>query len=293
MSVTFTGTGTEQSPYLIETAEQFKVAFEDQNSARHHYDVIQNIDMQNTTLGGYVDIYANIDGKGHVISNAVFASPYLWQRIRGTIKNLHMEWYPNTASRKLSYLCSSTVSGNSIENVRMDIYGETTNWSTFYTNIENAVTCIVTENTNANGRRTYVFNSSRNVKTDITGNDTLVSSYPNIDEAIWNVTGGSVPVLIPQAGDYSQYTHVMGKTLVDGVGRPRKVRAVTADRHSLIAELVSGEDGTYDLGTTPYTHGILVYTFDDYGVDIQPGTVYAVDDIVHPRQGNGYRYVCV
>ena len=80
---------------------------------------------------------------------------------------------------------------------------------------------------------------------------------------------------------------------MDGVGRARIVRAVTADRHTLIAEKVSGEDGTYDLGTTPYTHGILVYTCDDYGTTLLPGTVYAVDDVVHPKQGNGYRYVCV
>ena len=290
---TFTGSGTAESPYLVETKEQFKEAFEDESYPGKYYEVVKNIDLLNMAVGGYKDVYIQFDGKGHVISNAVFSSPYLWQRMRGTFQNIHMELYPNTASRKLSYLCSSTVSNNHIKNVRLDIHGETTTWPTFNTNIDNAVTCIITENTQANGRRTYVFNGGRNVKADITGNDTAASSYPSIDDTIWDITGGGVPVLIPQQGDYSQYTHVAGKTLVDGVGKPRVVRAVTADRHNLIAEVVSGADGSYDLGTTPYTHGILVYTFDDYGTTLQPGKVYAVDDVVHPKQGNGHRYVCV
>ena len=198
MSVTFTGSGTQESPYLIQTAEQFKAAFEDNNNARYYYEVTNNIDMGRTGLGGYIEVYSHIDGMGHVISNCEFSSPYFYQRLYGSLKNIHMEWYPNTPTRKLSYLCVSDASGNFMENVRLDVFGDFSNFSTFYTNVNNCVTVIITENTVANGRRTYLFQGSRNIKTDITGNDTDVASYPGIDTAYlgchrWRYAGADSP----------------------------------------------------------------------------------------------------
>ncbi|WP_281647950.1 hypothetical protein [Parendozoicomonas sp. Alg238-R29] len=289
---TYTGLGTENSPYLIETPEQFRDAFKDSATAFHHYAVIQNIDMGGMAIGGYNQVRAKIDGKGHVISNAVHAESYLCYRWWGYLKNIHIIMGHKTTSKKIRYFAQSDANGAAIENVRLVFTNTFYNWATFNMNMEGMVSVIVNEDA-GNGRKTYWCTGAKNAKVDVTAHDTDPASYPGIDDTIWDVTGGGVPVLIPQGGDYSQYTHVMGKTMIDGVPKSRNVRAVSADRHSLIAEATSGADGSFDVGTTPYTHGILVYAFDDYGETIQPGAVYNVDDIVHPKTGNGYRYVCV
>ena len=289
---TYIGNGTAESPFLIETPEQFRDAFKDQATSFYHYEVTRNIDMGGMEIGGYHQVRAKIDGKGHVISNAIHTESYLCYRWWGYLKNIHMIMGRKASNKSIRYFAQSDANGAAIENVRLVFTDPFLNWSTFNMNMNGMVSCIVNEDIDA-GRRTYWCTGARNSKVDVTANDTDPASYPGIDTNIWDTTGGGVPVLIPQAGDYSQYTQVAGKTLVDGVPRARQVRAVSADRHSLIAEATSGADGTFELGTTPYTHGILVYAYDDYGSTLQPGTVYNVDDVVHPSQGNGYRYVCV
>ncbi|MTI11636.1 hypothetical protein, partial [Sansalvadorimonas verongulae] len=231
---TYTGSGTAEVPYLIETPEQFRDAFKDQNTPGTYYEVVKDIDMGGMLIGGNYQVRAKIDGKGHVISNAVHEQNYLCNRWWGYIKNIHLIMGYNMSSRKIRYFAQSDGSSSQydtlIENVRLEFTDEVYNWSTFLINVNDMVGVIVNENLDS-GRRTYWCTGAKNSKVDVSANDTQASSYSGIDTAIWNTTGGSVPVLIPQAGDYSGYTHVMGKTLVDGVARSRKVRAVSADKH--------------------------------------------------------------
>ena len=289
---TYIGNGTAESPFLIETPEQFRDAFKDQATNFYYYEVTKNSDMAGMEIGGYNQVRAKIDGKGHVISNAIHAESYLCYRWWGTLKNIHIIMGYKSSSKAIRYFAQSDANGAAIENVRLVFTDPMYRWSTFAMNMHGMVSCIVNEDIDT-GRSTYWCTGAKNSKVDVTANDTDPASYPGIDGAIWDLTGGGVPVLIPQQGDYSQYTQVKGKTLVDGIPKPRIVRAVSADKHALIAEKVSEADGSFELGTTPYTHGILVYAFDDYGSPLHPSTVYAVDDIVHPKIGNGYRYVCV
>ncbi|MTI11677.1 hypothetical protein, partial [Sansalvadorimonas verongulae] len=231
---TYIGSGTAESPYLIQTPEQFRDAFKDQGTPGTYYEVTNDIDMGGMVIGGYYQVRARIDGKGHVISNAKHEQNYLCQRWWGSLKNIHIIMGYYLESRKIRYFAQSDGSSSQydtlIENVRLEFTDAFYDWNTFRINVNDMVNLIVNENLDS-GRRTYWCTGAQNSKVDVSATDTQASSYPGIDTAIWNTTGGAVPVLIPQTGDYSGYTHVMGKTLVDGVARSRQVRAVSADKH--------------------------------------------------------------
>ncbi|MCL6270727.1 hypothetical protein M3P05_12410 [Sansalvadorimonas sp. 2012CJ34-2] len=285
----YNGDGTQANPYLIETPEQMRDAFQ---GGGGHYEVIKNIDMGGMDMGGYFSATSWIDGKGHVVSNAGQSGSSLYNDFNGRLYNLHVQFI-KTGPYEISRIVGDDY--GFFENVRFEFMdGQIQSWAQFriYGDRIGSCTGVIINEYHGSDRTTYWCNSG-NTKIDVSATDTDPASYPGIDSNVWDITGGSVPVLIPQSGDYSAYTHVMGTTLVDGNPVSRIVRAVGAGRHELISETTSGADGSYDLQTSPYTHGVLVYTFDDYGTTLLPGTVYELDDITHPKGPNGYRYICV
>ena len=99
--------------------------------------------------------------------------------------------------------------------------------------------------------------------------------------------------LIPQTVDLSHLTKVAGITTVDGVPEPRSVLIVRQNNSTPLARAVSGGDGTFEVVTTPYQDPVMVMAYDSIGSQIKTDTTYSLNDIVHPPENNGYRYICI
>ena len=288
----YQGLGTEEAPYLIETPEQMRDAF--QSTTLAYYQVIHNIDMNRMTMGGYYQPKSIIDGRGHVITTTGQGAPYLYHRFYGVLRNIHIQWV-NTQS---AYTVGKIVNDDrgTFENVLfefMDDNAATLDSLVLYRDQPGTANHLLVVIHRADASRDVALCAAGATLIDITGVATGAATYATMDAAHWDVTAGAIPVLIPQGADFTAYTEVKGTALVDGEPVQRKIRAVTADRHILVAETESAEDGSFTLPTTPYTSGVLVYTFDDYGTALKPATGYVTDDITHPATGNGYRYRCI
>ena len=288
----YQGLGTEEAPYLIEAPEQMRDAF--QSTTLAYYQVIQNIDMNRMTMGGYVQPRSIIDGKGHVITNAGQGLQYLYVRFYGVLRNLHIQWVNVQSAYPINYIVNDDF--GTFENVRFEFIDDkaaTLDNFKLYRNRPGTATNLLVVIHRADASKDVAFCAGGGTLVDISDRATDAATYDSMDSSVWAVTDGAIPVLIPQGTDLSAYTQVHGTALMDGEPVQRRIRAVTADRHILVAETESAEDGRFTLPTTPYTSGVLVYTFDDYGTVLKPNTSYATDDITHPTVGNGYRYRCI
>ena len=104
LSVSFSGQGTEESPYLIDTAEdliEMAIAVNASNAyATAHYKMTSSIDLKDVSFNGIASVKAfsgTFDGTGHVLKNVNIdhgGSDYtgVFYRISGgTVKNLGIE----------------------------------------------------------------------------------------------------------------------------------------------------------------------------------------------------------
>ncbi len=294
------GNGSQINPFLIQTPADFEAVWH--HSENYYYELTTDLDMegrylsQNDNGGSF-----HLDGKGHKIINMTCGNYWhFWGS--GDIRDI--EFY--IASGLTTGLHQTCYNGAVLQNVRVhwqhssEVY-LSRDWpqgQPFYQNVVLSGLATLKHIANQGGFDTSGCYVAMN--RDPNNNDGVLISdiydpaeYVNLDPALWNLTSGSVPSLIPQTGDYSRYTHVLGTTLVDGSPVPRTVRAVTMQRHELIAQIDSAGDGSFELVTSPYTDGILVYAFDEYGSLLKADTAYSIGAITHPQTPNGYRYICI
>ncbi|GAA4650996.1 hypothetical protein GCM10023116_32790 [Kistimonas scapharcae] len=294
------GDGSQSTPFLIQTSEDFEAVWHDSGS--YYYELTTDLDMDGRVLNTNGDGgNFHLNGKGHkVINMTCGAYWHFWGS--GDIRNI--EFY--IVSGLTTGLHQTCYNGAVLQDVRIhwqhngDVY-LSRDWpqgQPVYQNVVLSGLATLKHIANQEGFDTsgcYVaMNRDPNNSDGVLVSDIYDSAeYVNLDPVLWNLTPGSVPSLIPQTGDYSRYTHVRGTTLVDGSPVPRAVRAVTMERHELIAQIDSESDGSFELVTSPYTDGILVYAFDEYGSLLKPDTAYGISDVTHPQTPNGYRYICI
>lgn len=93
------GSGTEDYPFIITNAEQFKRI---SSNTSAHYLLVQDIDFQGSALSPFKNFTGVLDGNYCLISNFTISSAEEWglfSKNSGTIRNLHIENAGSSTSR--------------------------------------------------------------------------------------------------------------------------------------------------------------------------------------------------
>ena len=304
MAVLEIGSGTEEAPYLIRNAQEFQSFWN--NPESYWYELTTDIDMDGVNVGSASgsSLYPKLNGQGHSVLNINMTSTSYWMGTGGG-QFINIAVYFNAG---FSSGFAEAPSNLLIENVRIHwnypatifralLYGYTASTTIRDVLLTGDVASITyLQKSGADVSRVYIDASIplTNTQGSVAVQDLLdPTEFPTFDPTFWNLAVGTIPALIPQAGDYSGYTHIKGTTLLDGQPYSRKVRAVTADRHEIVAEVDSDLNGDFDVVTSPHKRNIIVYAYDPPGKVMRAATAYALDEILEPAQPNGYRYICI
>ena len=97
---------------------------------------------------------------------------------------------------------------------------------------------------------------------------------------------------------------VSGQLLARGIPVSREILVLSAEPtpihnrgdivdYHVLANVVSGSDGSFEIQWSDYTGNVVVIYLDDLGSLWLPDTGYIVGDIVYPTIWNGWQYECV
>lgn len=110
---------------------------------------------------------------------------------------------------------------------------------------------------------------------------------------LWIVDGASPPRLKPQPVEHLiQGYAVKGNVSLSNLAAERTVVALAPGDFRFIAETQSAPDGSFFLPTGLYADHVFVMALEHYGRQLLANKSYALGEIVHPQQPNGYRYTC-
>ena len=300
------GDGTEADPWLIHD----QVSFSDywKHYGTGFWRIVHDIDMSGFGVigGGVTALYKTIDGAGHSITNCTFPNdpgvnnggPSAYH-----LKNITIYVVAGwTGFTRYTQTLSFT-------NVRVhyeyagDVgFANASAGNTHFTNCIISGMCTLT-GTNANpanctnlyiacGTTAAVAADAKYTIVD-SGNLSDPASYPGLPAEFWTLEAGAVPVTKPAVIDYSYIAYIAGVTTVDGAPESRYVRVYSAVSVNMIGSLVSDDEGKFNIRTTPWKEPVLIIAHDNIGEALKPATAYAIDNVAHPKGGNGYRYVCI
>ena len=119
------------------------------------------------------------------------------------------------------------------------------------------------------------------------------SRYLNYSPSLWAIDGASAPRLLKQdVTNLVQGYLVKGVIKVGGLSKKRFVRALSPVDFARINDGVAASDGSFSLKCGLYGDVVMVATYEPYGLLPATNKAYVLDDIIHPVNPNGFRYLC-
>ncbi|GEM_PF-1988964 len=307
---TYLGDGTEGNPYIISTPEEFAGLW-DGSAQFGFYELVNDIDMDSIVISGTSAVWTSaatkLDLKGKTVSNIKYSGVSDQSYCLAEICNGTLDFTAGSSGALLGGISSG---GDNIF-VNVVLSGSNSGggiFGTAHTYLDSFFNCVFLDGSDIKFSVSYTRISavdsysigsaaqpyrydSINVVAAVDQFDS--ANFPLLTDPDWEFGNSLPPRRAFQSYQGLPITRVVGKTLVDGVAKQRSVVALSEKSHSRIAKTESSAlTGEFNIPTSPFTSGIMIIAFDEFGDEFKTNFEYQVGDIAHITPSNGYRYIC-